>query len=133
MEHGIEIKILKKDDLGRPFSLDVTPEKSFYEFNIRPILTEYFPQFESARIANKLAGLYACNTIDGNPYVFERHGLIIISGCSGSGIMKADAIGRIVDALYRRKEEAELYGNVKFKVSDLGVEKRNVENEEFTL
>ena len=121
------------DDLGRPFNLDVTPEKSFYEFNIRPILTKYLPQFESARIANKLAGLYACNTIDGNPYVFERHGLIIISGCSGSGIMKADAIGRIVDALYQRKEEAQLYGNVKFKVSDIGIEKRNVENEEFTI
>jgi len=42
--------------------------------------------------------------------------LIIVSGCSGNGIMKA-----------------ELYGNVKFKVSDLGVEKRNVENEEFTI
>ena len=121
------------DDLGRPFSLDVTPEKSFYEFNIRPILTKYLPQFENACIANKLAGLYACNTIDGNPYVFERYGLIIISGCSGSGIMKADAIGRIVDAFYRRKGEAELYGNVKFKVSDLGVKKRNVENEEFTI
>ena len=121
------------DDLGRPYSLDVTPEKSFYEFNIRPILTKYLPQFESARIANKLAGLYACNTIDGNPYVFERHGLIIVSGCSGSGIMKADAIGRIVDALYQGKGEAELYGNVKFEVSDTGVEKRNVENEEFTI
>jgi FAD-dependent oxidoreductase domain-containing protein 1 len=121
------------DDLGRPFSLDVTPEKSFYEFNIRPILTKYLPQFESARIANKLAGLYACNTIDGNPYVFERNGLIIVSGCSGSGIMKADAVGRIVDALYRRKGEAELYGNVKFKVSDIDIEKRNVENEEFTI
>ena len=121
------------DDLGRSFNLDVTPEKSFYEFNIRPILTKYLPQFESARIANKLAGLYACNTIDGNPYVFEGHGLIVISGCSGSGIMKADAIGRIVDALYQEKGEAELYGNVKFKVSDIGVEKRNVENEEFTI
>jgi len=121
------------DDLGRPFNLDVTPEKSFYEFNILPILTKYLPQFESARIANKLAGLYTCNMIDGNPYVFERHGTIIISGCSGSGIMKADAIGRIVDALYQGKEEAELYGNAKFKVSDIGVEKRNVENEEFTL
>ena len=82
---------------------------------------------------NKLAGLYACNTIDGNPYVFEKYGLIVISGCSGSGIMKADAIGRIVDALYRRKGEAELYGNVKFRVSDLGIEKRNVENEEFMI
>jgi FAD-dependent oxidoreductase domain-containing protein 1 len=121
------------DDLGRPFNLDVTPEKSFYEFNIRPILTKYLPQFGRARIVNKLAGLYACNTIDGNPYVFERYGMIIVSGCSGSGIMKADAIGRIVDALYQRKEEAELYGNVKFKVSDLGVEKRKVENEEFTI
>ncbi len=121
------------DDLGRSFGLDVTPEKSFYEFNICPILTKYLPQFENARIANKLAGLYSCNTIDGNPYVFEKHGLIIISGCSGSGIMKADAIGRIVDALHRGKEEAKLYGNVKFNVSDLGVEERNVENEEFTI
>ncbi|UCD26777.1 MAG: FAD-binding oxidoreductase [Candidatus Bathyarchaeota archaeon] len=121
------------DDLGRPFSLDVTPEKSFYEFNIRPIITKYFPQFENARIANKLAGLYACNTIDGNPYVFEEYGLIVISGCSGSGIMKADAIGRIVDALYRKKEEAELYGSVMFRVSDISTEKRNVENEEFVI
>ena len=47
--------------------------------------------------------------------------------------MKADAIGRIVDALYQKKEEAELYGNVKFNVSDIGIEKRNVENEEFTI
>jgi len=111
----------------------VTPEKSFYEFNIRPILVNYLPQFESARIANKMAGLYACNTIDGNPYIFERHRLIIISGCSGSGIMKADAIGRIVDALFRGKEETELYGNVKFKVNDIGIEERNVENEEFII
>ena len=121
------------DDLGRPFSLDVTPEKSFYEFNIRPILTKYFPQFENARIANKLAGLYACNTIDGNPYVFEKYGLIVISGCSGSGIMKADAIGRIVDAVYRKKEGAKLYGSAMFRVSDLSPEKRNVENEEFVI
>lgn len=121
------------DDLGRPFNLDVTPEKSFYEFNIHPILTNYLPQFESARISNKMAGLYACNTIDGNPYVFERHGLIIISGCSGSGIMKADAIGRIVDALYQGKKESELYGDVKFKVNDIGIKERNVENEEFTI
>lgn len=121
------------DDLGRPFNLDVIPEKSFYEFNIRPILVNYLPQFESARIVNKMAGLYACNTIDGNPYIFERHSLIVISGCSGSGIMKADAIGRIVDALYRGKEETELYGNVKFKVNDIGIIKRNVENEEFTI
>ena len=119
--------------MGRPFSLDVTPEKSFYEFNIRPIITKYFPQFENARIANKLAGLYACNAIDGNPYVFEKYGLIVISGCSGSGIMKADAIGRIVDALYRKKEEAELYGSVMFRVSDISIEKRNVENEEFVI
>ena len=121
------------DDLGRPFNLDATPEKSFYEFNIRPILTKYLPQFESARIVNKLAGPYSCNTIDGNPYVFERNGLIIVSGCSGSGIMKADAIARIVDALYQGKTEAELYGDVKFRVSDIGQENRNVENEEFTI
>jgi len=38
-----------------------------------------------------------------------------------------------VDALYQGKEEAELYGKVKFKASDLGVEKRNVETEEFTI
>jgi len=38
-----------------------------------------------------------------------------------------------VDALYQRKEKAELYGKVKFKASDLGVEKRNVETEEFTI
>ncbi|MEM2635197.1 MAG: FAD-binding oxidoreductase, partial [Nitrososphaerales archaeon] len=121
------------DDLGRSFSLDTTPEEDFYYYNIYPVLIKYFPQFTNLRVKNLWAGLYAYNTIDGMPYIFEKYGVIVVTGCSGSGLMKADAIGRIVDGLYRGEEFVRLYGNLNFRVSDIGVEKRNVDREEFLL
>lgn len=122
------------DELGRAFMLEEEPraEEKYYE-QMYMVLRRYFPHFEDVRPFNMWAGLYAINSVDANPYILREAGLILATGASGSGIMKADAIGRIVDALYRGKDEAKLYGNMKFKVSDLGVEKRNVENEEFVI
>jgi glycine/D-amino acid oxidase-like deaminating enzyme len=121
------------DDLGRAFGTDVTPEEEYYQYHIYPVLSKYFPQFLNLKVKNAWAGLYGYNTIDKIPYVFEKYGVIVVAGCSGSGIMKADAIGRIVEGAYSKKEFVELYGNVKFRVSDLSVEKRNVEKEEFLI
>ncbi|MDH5460466.1 MAG: FAD-binding oxidoreductase, partial [Candidatus Bathyarchaeota archaeon] len=79
------------------------------------------------------AGLYAINTLDGQPIIFEENDLMIVGGASGSGIMKADAMGRIAAALYSGEEYAMLYGDREFKVSDLGIKNRHVEPEKLVI
>jgi glycine/D-amino acid oxidase-like deaminating enzyme len=76
------------------------------------------------------------NTVDKNPVVFKPNGikgLVTVTSGSGSGIMKADAVGRIAEALYRDQEYAELFGDVKFKVSRLGLAERDVDKEYFII
>jgi FAD-dependent oxidoreductase domain-containing protein 1 len=58
------------------------------------------------------AGQYDINTIDANPYVFEQEGLIMAVGIGGSGMMKADAVGRIVAAVQAGRENAILFEGV---------------------
>jgi len=123
------------DDFPRAFKLeeDPQPEKSFYEYGIYQVLTKYFPQFKNVRASSAFAGLYEVNTLDGHPVIFEENDLMVVGGASGSGITKADAIGRIAEALYGGKKYARFYGDKKFKVSDLGLEKRYVEPEKLVL
>lgn len=123
------------DDFPRAFKLeeDPQPEKNFYEYGIYQVLTKYFPQFRNVRLSSAFAGLYEVNTLDGHPVVFEENDLIVVGGASGSGITKADAIGRITEALYSGEEYAHFYGDKKFKVSDLGLRRRYVEPEKLIL
>jgi len=122
------------DDIGRPFNMDVEPERDYYLNEIFPVLVEVFPQFEHAKIENMVAGSYAYNTIDKNPYVFNAmDNLLVVTGGSGSGIMKADSIGRIAAAQYFNEEYAMLHPDRPFKVSDLGTTHRNVTPEKFII
>jgi len=123
------------DDFNRSFKLeeDPQPEENYYRYGIYPVLTAYFPQFIDSYPINAWAGLYAINTIDHQPVIFEENNLIVVGAASGSGIMKADSLGRIVAAVYFEEEEAELYGNRRFNVSDLGIKKRRVEREIFVI
>lgn len=123
------------DDFPRAFKIedDPQPEKNFYQYGIYQVLTKYFPQFKNCRPASAFAGLYEINTLDEQPVIFEENDLIIVGGASGSGIMKADAIGRIAAALYDGDEYALFYGNRKFKVSDLGLKQRRVEPEKLVI
>ncbi len=123
------------DKLGRPFTFEEEPtaEDDFYTYSIYPVVSHYFPYFENVKPFNKWAGHYDMNTIDANPYVFEDSGLIVAVGTSGSGIMKADAIGRIVSAAQAKENIAILYGGRHFKVARLGIETRQVEPEEFVI
>jgi glycine/D-amino acid oxidase-like deaminating enzyme len=79
------------------------------------------------------AGQYAINGYDGIPVVADYPGLIYVGAASGSGIMKCDALGRIVGATHAGMEHAELYNGVKFRCSVLGIHKRNVDREEFII
>jgi glycine/D-amino acid oxidase-like deaminating enzyme len=123
------------DDFPRAFKMEEEPqpEKNFYQYGIYQVLVKYFPQFKDCRPNSAFAGLYEINTLDGQPVIFEENDLIVVGGASGSGIMKADAIGRIAAALYGGEEYASLYGNRKFKVSDLGLKNRHVEPEKLVI
>ncbi len=99
------------------------------------ILREYLPQFSGVRPARMWAGLYSYNTLDNMPYVFEQEGLIVVGGDSGSGVMKGDSLGRVVDAVYREGPDAEavLTGRGALPASKLGFRHRDVEREEWVL
>ncbi len=123
------------DEFPRAFKIEDNPEpeENFYRYGIYQVLVKYFPQFIDCQPFSAFAGLYEVNTIDGQPLVFEKNGLMVVGGASGSGIMKADAIGRIAEALYNGEEYALLYGDRKFKVSDLGLKNRNIEPEKLVI
>jgi len=123
------------DDFLRPIAIedDPQPEENFYRYGIHPILSTYMPQFEQAKLVNSWAGQYGINTYDGQPVVFQEGGIIVATADSGSGIMKGDAIGRIVAAIYNGRREVELFGGEIFNVEDIGIEKRKVEREKFII
>jgi len=123
------------DDLGRAFVFeeDPKPETDYFTYNIYPVLSKYFPQFTDVKPNNMWAGEYDINTSDNNPCIFEENNLLVVAGLSGSGIMKADAVGRIASALHDGREDATLYGGRKIKVHRLGVAERDVGRERFVL
>jgi len=115
------------DEFPRSFQLEENPqpEKNFYEYGIYQVLTRYFPHFKNCRPISATAGLYQVNILDGKPVVFEVNDLIVVGGASGSGLTKADALGRVAAALYDGAKHAFLYGGKKLRVSDLGLDERN--------
>jgi glycine/D-amino acid oxidase-like deaminating enzyme len=131
-----------EDEINRPFitfpehDLERYPaEPRYYELNVHQVLREYMPQFEGARPSRMWAGLYSYNTLDNMPYVFEQDGLIAVGGDSGSGVMKGDSLGRVVDSVYRDGWDAEttLYGGATYRASKLSFRHRDVEREEWVL
>ena len=123
------------DEFPRAFKLEDNPEpeENYYRYGIYQVLVKYFPQFTDCQPFSAFAGLYEINSLDGQPLIFEENGLMVVGGASGSGILKADAISRIAAALYGGEEYAMLYGDRKFKVSDLGLKNRHVEPEKLVI
>jgi glycine/D-amino acid oxidase-like deaminating enzyme len=85
------------DEFPRAFKIEDNPEpeENFYRYGLYQVLVKYFPQFAGCQPFSAFAGLYEINSIDGQPLIFEEYGLIVVGGASGSGILKADSIGRI--------------------------------------
>ncbi|MCS7136942.1 MAG: FAD-binding oxidoreductase [Candidatus Caldarchaeum sp.] len=121
------------DEIGRRFSLDNEPETSYFYDNVYPPLVKYFPQFTNGRPSAMWAGNYSMNYLDGNPLVFKFLNCLVVTGGSGSGVMKSDAVGRIAEAVLFDKPYATLHGGVKFDVSVLGIENRRVDKEYLIL
>ncbi|HUK80554.1 MAG TPA: hypothetical protein VLU91_07830, partial [Nitrososphaerales archaeon] len=87
----------------------------------------------NCQIGEMWAGLFAYNAFDYLPFVFRESNLIVVGGDSGSGMMKGDSLGRIVDSVYRDEEEARLYGGIQYRTSKLSFDKRDVEREEWVI
>ncbi len=123
------------DEFPRAFKIEDNPEpeENYYTFGLYQVFVKYFPQFVDCQPFSAFAGLYEINTIDGQPLIFEENGLMVVGGASGSGILKADAIGRIATALFNGEQYALLYEDRKFKVSDMGLKNRNVEPEKLVI
>ncbi|MDA4124728.1 MAG: FAD-binding oxidoreductase [Thaumarchaeota archaeon] len=137
-ENGLWIAC--EDEVNRAF-IDVPEhdldqyqaESSYFERGIKPVLAAYFPAFAKSKIRAMWAGLYSYNTIDYLPFAFIENNLLVVGGDSGSGIMKGDSLGRIVDALYRGEEQALLHGDRPYDVSRIGFDRRQVEREEWVI
>lgn len=117
----------------RPFIPDEEPEENYYYDNIYPIMVKYFPQLEGARVDNMWAGLYMLNSVDHNPVVFRRSNMVVVTGDSGSGILKGDAIGRVAAALLLDEIYADLYGGERIPANKLEVVGRALETESFVF
>jgi FAD-dependent oxidoreductase domain-containing protein 1 len=142
VEEGNEFWVGCEDDFNRPYlnTPDETlenlhAESGYYEKSIYPILRKYFPQFENAKLGQMWAGYYSMNTLDSMPFVFCENEMIIAGGGSGSGIMKGDAMGRIVNAVYQQGERAtaKLYGGREYPAEKLSFKRRGVEREEWVI
>jgi FAD-dependent oxidoreductase domain-containing protein 1 len=123
------------DEFPRPFLAEEhpKPEPTFFERGLQPVVSKYLPQFAGTQSSGGFAGLYEINTVDEQPVIFAEHGLVVVGGGSGSGIMKADGIGRIAAAAYAGQEYAELFGGSRFKVADLGLKNRRVDAEKLVI
>lgn len=131
------------DDLNREYINVPDPDISkyraeprYYEENVYRILKAYLPDFDRHVNPDQMwAGLYSYNTLDSIPFVFTEGGLIVAGGGSGSGIMKADAMGRLVSTAYREGDggAAELYGGLRYNLRRIGFKSRSVEREEWVI
>jgi len=123
------------DEFPRAFKVEEEPEaeENYYTYGLYQVMVKYFPQLTDCQPFSSFAGLYEINNIDGQPVIFEENGVIVVGGASGSGILKADSMGRIAAALHKGEEYADLYGERKFKVSNLGLKNRSVEPEKLVI
>ena len=121
--------------IGQPFKLEDEPiaDENNYTYNIYPILSEYFPCFANLRPVNSWAGFYDVNSVDYTPIVARISNCVLATGMSGSGIMKADAVGRMAAAITEGKPEAKLFGDQKISTLRLGLTNRAVPKEEFVI
>jgi glycine/D-amino acid oxidase-like deaminating enzyme len=108
-------------------------EMEFFVRRLRPQVAQYFPAFREATAAYAWAGHYADHPPGRIPFVDRLAGAILVGGASGSGIMKADALGRVAAGLYFGRDRVELADDRLFQVADLALAARSQAAEELVI
>jgi glycine/D-amino acid oxidase-like deaminating enzyme len=119
----------------QPPGLEEPPavERDFFQARVRPQIEPYFPCFQDAVPGYSWAGHYADHMADSHPIVDRVGGAIVVGGDSGSGIMKADALGRIAAGLYFGQARVGLGDGCDFQIADLGLANRRLVPEELII
>jgi len=112
---------------------DPEPDPYYFKNAIEPVLAHYFPELVDCELSLKWAGYYDYHWPDMTPVIESVANITWVGGTSGSGIMKADAIGRISAARMQGLEEATLADGTMFRVSRLSLRDREVEKEELII
>jgi len=110
-----------------------TGDRGFYDMSIRPQVERYFPVFQGQVPTQAWAGHYDDHLRDSTPFVEYLGGALVVAGSSGSGVMKADSLGRIAAGRLLGQESVPLGHGGWFKVADLGLQQRAVPPEEFVI
>jgi glycine/D-amino acid oxidase-like deaminating enzyme len=124
------------NELGNPYLMESYPpeaEDDYFRNAIAPVLEHYFPKLSDYQLYSKWAGYYAYYWPDKNPVIEKVSNIQWVSGTSGSGIMKADAIGRIAAGRAIDKAKVKLFDGLNFKVANLSLKHRQVDLEELIL
>ncbi|MFE3845919.1 FAD-dependent oxidoreductase [Thermoplasmatota archaeon] len=122
------------DDLGQPYILsDFNANPQYFNKAIKPVLSHYFPSMKGYKLYLKWAGYYAYHWPDKSPVIENVSNITWVSGTSGSGIMKADAIGRITASKLIGDKYATLADQSRFKVSNLSLYQRKVDLEKLII
>jgi len=128
-----------REDPGRDGRLDYNMaelgERDAFGTDVLPAVTPYLPRFETTavRLENSWGGYYNFSP-DGLPVLTEEpYGVIFVGGDSGSGIMKADSIGRLVAAKFEGKTEARLFTGSSYRLDRLSLHHRITQEERIIL
>ncbi len=122
------------DYLGQPFLMsDPEPDPLYFHSAIEPVIKHYFPGLRDSMLSHKWAGYYDYHWPDMTPVIESVANLTWVGGTSGSGIMKADAVGRIAAARLQGHEEVLLADGSRFRGSRLSLRDRDVEKEELII
>jgi len=117
------------------FNMAEMGDRAAFATDVLPALSPYFPQFDTSRVhlENSWGGYYSFS-IEGAPVLTEEsYGVIFVGGDSGSGVMKADSLGRLVAARYDDQKEARLHDGESYRLDRLSLSRRTVEEERIIL
>ncbi len=117
------------------YSMAAMGDRDAFATDVLPALSPYLPKLESSglRLESSWGGYYHVSP-DGLPVVADTEaGILFAAGDSGSGVMKADSIGRIVTAKFDGKPEARLFDGHVYRVDRLSLDHRPGQNERIIL
>jgi glycine/D-amino acid oxidase-like deaminating enzyme len=122
------------DDLGQPYDLDSGgPDEDYFRDAISPVLSHYFPNLRDWELKMRWSGHYSYHWPDKNPVVENVSNLHWAAGTSGSGIMKADAVGRVAASRVLGRDTAELFDGSVMTVGSLSLRRRDAGLETFVI